>query len=143
MTDTDPIDTTYRPKLRTLLEEVRAVAQSRGLECNEPCDMTDEDICWSVFVHPKGAPDESGVDVKVTACESQGYDGTEGGINFALEMVAYEGAIVGGFIPYNYTEQCWVDREDREAVKERWEVFTHHFDPSAVIDECEGHFAKA
>lgn len=142
MTDTDYIETVYAPKMRDLLEQVRAEALSRGLECDEPSDLTDEDVRWYVLVRPKGGPDESGVDVSLIACESKGYDGTEGGLNFSLDMVGYEGTIVGGFTPYNYTERCWVDREDPEAVAERWSLLANGFDASAVIDECERHFAR-
>lgn len=142
MTDTDYIETVYAPKMRALLEQVRSEALSRGLECEEPGDMTDEDVRWCVPVRPKGGPDEGGVDVSLIACESKGYDGTEGGLNFSLDVVAHEGAILGGFTPYNYTERCWVDREDPEAVGARWNLLVNGFDAAAVVDACERYFGR-
>jgi len=135
-------DETYKPKLRKLLEDVRREALKRGLECGEPGDLSDEDVRVYVLVRPAGGADEDGVDVSISIPESEHYDGMEGGLNFALAIVGYEGTIVGGFTPFNFTQACWVERADPVAVEERWEVFIHQFDASAVIDECQGHFGR-
>lgn len=135
----DPI-ASYEPKLQTLLEQVRTEAHERGYECNEPADMTDEYYRWSVLIYPKGEDHENGVDVTVAAPESEAFEGEENGVNFSCDVVHYDGRILGGFTPYNYTSDVWVDRNDPEAVKARWELFQGHFDASALLDLVDAHY---
>lgn len=134
----------YVPRIKTMLDEVREEALERGFHCDESYEMTDEEIRWNVLVRPAGAKpgDEIGVDVSITILESEPSDGTEGGCNFALEMVEYGGVIVGGFIPYNFTEHVWVRRDDENAVATRWSVFNEHFSAMAVVDQIEKFYAR-
>lgn len=134
----------YVPKIKIMLDEVREEALERGFQCDEPYDMTDEEVRWNVLVKPaKAEPeDEVGVDVSITILESEASDGTEGGCNFALEMIEYGGIVVGGMVPYNYTEQVWVRREDEEAVERRWVIFNDGFSASAVLDLIESFYKK-
>jgi len=137
MTD---IQTTYVPKITKLLEEVRAEALSRGMECEGVNDMSDDGVRLAVLVRSEGGSDEDGVDVSITVPESEDYDGVEDGCNFSLDIVSYGGVVMGGFTPYNFTDACWVRRGDPVAVEERWQVFAHHFDASAVVDRIQERF---
>jgi len=138
------LETVYPPKFRQLLEEVRKEALERGFLCDEPGDLTDEDVRWFVLVRPAGTnpSEEAGVDVSITAAESEHFDGEEGGVNFILDVVSYEGVIVGGLHPYNYTDRCWVPRADEDAVAARWALLNDAFDASAVVDSIEEFFAR-
>jgi hypothetical protein len=55
------------------------------------------------------------------------------GLTFRLDVVEYGGRIICGYTPYNYTEKCWVDANDAEAVKTRWNELipegNQHVDP--------------
>lgn len=128
---------TYVPRIKTMLDEVRKEALERGFQCDEPYEMTDEEVRWCVLVRPADAKpeEEVGVDVRISILESEPSDGTEGGCNFALEMVEYEGIVVGGMIPYNFTEHVWVPREDENAVETRWRVFNEYFSATGVLDQ--------
>jgi len=127
----------YNPKIKALLEQVRTEALERGYECLGPYDMSDDCIRWNVLVRPKGADSEDGVDISITIPESEHYDGSEEGVNFSSDIVHYEGIILGGLCPYNYTDQCWVDKTDEDAVASRWDTFTRLFDASAALDVVE------
>lgn len=135
---------TYVPRIKTMLDEVRKDALERGFQCDEPYDMTDEEVRWNVLVRPADAtPDQDvGVDVSITILESEACDGTKGGCNFALEMVEYEGLIVGGMVPYNFTEHVWVPRDDENAVETRWRVFNEHFSASSIVDRIVEFYEK-
>ena len=134
----------YIPRIKTMLDEVRKEALERGFQCDEPYDMTDEEVRWNVLVRPADAKpeDEVGVDVSITILESEACDGTEGGCNFGLDMVEYGGVIVGGMVPYNYTEHVWVPRKDEGAVERRWVIFNDGFSASAIVDEISEYYAK-
>lgn len=49
------------------------------------------------------------------------HDGTEEGINFLFEIEA-DGDVIDGVVPYNHTEEAWVELE-KEAVQHRFEDF--------------------
>lgn len=136
-------DSKHAPKIKALLEQVRAEALERGLVCSEPGDMTDDCERWEVYVQPAGTPDdehENGVDVSITVCESEHYDGEENGLNFALDVVSYGGEIIGGLCPFNYSDRVWVPRDDEDAVEERWGLFAGAFDADPVVDSIVSHF---
>ena len=85
---------------------------------------------------------EIGVDVSITTLESEVNDGEENGLNFSLDVVGWGGTMIGGMTPFNYSDRVWVARDDADAVEERWNLFQGAFDPSAVIDSIEGHYAR-
>ena len=137
------MSTTYNPKIKALLEQVRTEALERGYQCDEPGEMSDDETRWSVYVIPAGSTydDENGVDVTITILESEHRDGEENGLNFGLDVVGYQGEILGGMTPFNYTDRVWVQRDDEDAVEERWNIFQGAFDASPVIDSIEEHYA--
>ena len=138
------MEDTYNPKIQKLLEAVRAEALERGFICDEPFEMTDDCVRWSLLVQPAGTASdaEEGVDVTITIPESEHYDGSENGLNFSLDVVHYGGEILGGMTPFNYSDRVWVQRDDADAVEERWNLFQGAFDASPVIDSIEGHYAR-
>jgi hypothetical protein len=36
--------------------------------------------------------------------------------------VEESGRIIGGLTPFNYTDRCWVSRNDQQAVEERFRI---------------------
>lgn len=126
--------------LLAVCDEARSV--ERGLACDGPADMTDEEHRWSVLVRQVGGDEEDGVDVTVTVLESEVRGDEEGGVNFGLDVVSYGGAIVGGFVPYNYTPDVWVDAADSDAVEARWRLFDGGLDPSAVVDSIQEYWGR-
>lgn len=132
----------YTTKIRSLLEQVRDAAREHGLDSSDPYDMSDAEERWALHVQPAGSSDdEDGVEVSITVLESEQCDGQENGLNFGLDVVSHGGRILGGLCPFNYTDRVWVDRDDSEAVEERWKVFANAFDAGPVVDSIEGFFS--
>lgn len=106
--------------------------------------MTDAEVRWCVLVRPAGSNpgDDVGVDVSITILESEECDGSEGGCNFGLDLVEYGGIVVGGMVPFNFTEQVWIPREDADAVRARWAIFDDGFSASAVMDRIENFYRE-
>lgn len=113
----------YEPRILALLESMRgALQEEECLSVSEPSELGD--YRWSILVQRVGATQDlhnDDVDVSVQICESEEYDGSENGVNFAVDVVTVGGAILGGLTPYNYTDQCWVSRDDSDAVAERFD----------------------
>lgn len=114
----------YEPRARAILEKIRAAATSLGAEAWEVDDMTDDDYSWNVYVRSaeqvRDGVEDQGVDFTFRICESENWDGEEGGVNFMLDIVAYGGEILGCVCPQNYTENVWVNRDDAEAIEARF-----------------------
>lgn len=131
----------FAGRLEKLLSELCKDARERGLECDGPADMTDEEYSYSVLVYPEGAEYSDGVDVGITLLESAVNGNDPGGVNFGLRVVSYGGHVLGGLVPYNYTPDVWVSEADENAVEERWNVFSHAYDPSVILDQIQEWFA--
>jgi hypothetical protein len=97
----------------------------------EPFLMEDGEDGYSWCLVVKGenssedeTPTDGDIDITVgfvVGCEED----FENQINFKMDVVEYGGRIIGTFIPYNYTDKCWVNADDEDAVKERWDIFEH------------------
>lgn len=118
----------YEPRILALLGDIASQIREDEptLVVSEIDELHCDDFRWTFNVHTaeqdKCKDDLQGVDVTFVICESEEYDGEENGVNFAVEIVGVEGAIVGGITPYNYTERCWVPRTDPEAIEERFKL---------------------
>jgi hypothetical protein len=151
----EEIGETYNPRIKTFLREVRDVARERGYTCaDEPYDMTDETFTFGLDLKPPGMdPDaDGGVDVNIKIPESYVYgdaspdcedkDSNRNGVNFMLDLTEWGGRILGGFAPFNYTSDCWVDISDAEAVETRWAIFDSALDAEAIVDAIEEFYAE-
>lgn len=123
LTVLDGIYKKYGPKAIDLLCQVRDVCREAGLVTDgEPTDISADEYRWTLRVWRRGFTDiDNCIDVSVEIGEAGAYDSEESyGITFALNIVEYGGRILGGLTPYNYTNLCWVDSRDADAVAERW-----------------------
>jgi len=88
-------------------------------------DITDENfgLMFSVVrVVKRGVQD---LDVQVELCDSDPYEGIPpdspgGGYNVSVLITTIEGAIMGQFCPYNYSDKCWT--QDRVELNARIEL---------------------
>lgn len=114
----------YDERAMALLKRISAMLELHGMAVDEPFQMWDDNFRWATMVWREVGDvrdPESGVDITVEIAESQAYgDDPEYGINFGLDIVEYGGRILGGLVPYNYTDQCWVDARDEDSVEARW-----------------------
>lgn len=114
----------YDARIVALLEKLRALVTAHGWHAAEQFTMHDDDFRWTFACWPgeRDANDATTVDFAVEIGEAVAYgdDDQPYGMSFRLDIVAYGGKILGGFAPYNYTPQCWVDGRDFQLVSERW-----------------------
>jgi hypothetical protein len=108
--------------LRAIAEDVR---KKTGLTVEDPADWSIDEFHWGMDVK-YGKGEEDRIDVTLHVCESNSSDGSKGGVTFRIDAVDYGGELVGGFSPYNYTEEVWVPRRDEQAVEERFKLFEEH-----------------
>jgi len=106
---------------------LRRIAEAFPLPHDVPVMMQDDDYRWSfcVFregVQPTFASYEDCIDVTLKLEESVEHDGTYDGITFRIDSVHAGGRIVGGFAPYNYSDEVWVDLTNAEAVEVRFRL---------------------
>ena len=128
----------YAERIVSLLDGI--VAQIRedepSLQVSEIDELQSDDYRWTFNVCTAEQAEQSdemqGVDVWFVICESEEYDGEENGVNFAIEIVGVGGEIVGGLTPYNYTDRCWVQRDDADAVEKRFRII-ERADPCEAV----------
>jgi hypothetical protein len=114
----------YNDHALEFLNRVAKVCTDAGFWANEPYDFSDDTYRWSMVVKSSQDDDDSnGIDITLEITEERDYDSKDGfGINFGLDIVHYNGLILGQFHPFNYTDNCWVDARDKPAVSSRWEI---------------------
>lgn len=133
----DHAEKKYVPMMKAMLGQFIEQAATYGMTCPRGIrDLTDDNYAFSVELYPQGGSDEDSVEVRLSALESETADGEEHGVNFMLETSGWQGMIIGGVCPYNYTSDCWVNRYDEDAVARRWALFNQCVDPDALIDEA-------
>lgn len=110
----------YQSRVKKLMSEMRDAFTKEGFQTTEIAFCEGDDYRWTFFVGD--LEKEQGVDISFQICESDAYEGTNEGINFCLNLVAYGGEVVGGFTPYNYTPQVWVNPRNKIAVDERFDL---------------------
>lgn len=111
----------YKGRIRKILRNIGKVLKEEGHKVEGPFDMTADHYQWSLIVDGD-TNNQQGIDISFTIAESEEWDGEEGGVNFMLDVVEWGGRILGGLCPYNYSPQVWVDRNDPEAIEERFKI---------------------
>jgi len=103
------------PRALALLERVREACPD--VPFTDPEDRScDSDVRWGMDY---AVDDTTGVGVDVEAHLSEECDGSSAGVNVGLHIVAFGGQIIGQCTPHNYTDLCWVRRNDLAAVGAR------------------------
>lgn len=69
-----------------------------------PFEMDCDDYSVVVYCRPEGREPFT---ITLELVDSHGFDGVDGGYTFRVDIVEDGGLILGGFAPFNYTEQCW------------------------------------
>jgi hypothetical protein len=98
-----------------MMKRIAKALRGKGHSVEGPDFWECDDYRWELFV-------DENVDISFKLCESEECDGEEGGVNFALDIVEVSGRIIGGLTPYNYSDSCWVNRKDKQAVEERFRI---------------------
>ena len=118
----------YTPAALALLEEIRAQLASEGFAVSEPSVDFGDDYRWSIgTLGPDGTMHPEDIDCTITLAEEREYENDikpgKGGVTFIFDAVQAEsGRIIGEMKPFNYSHQLWVDLDDVEAVRARWDL---------------------
>ena len=110
----------YEERIEAILNGIRETVKEELPEANvsEIWDQSDDDFAWAIYIDGISDP----IDITFYIAESENWDGEVHGINFIIEGVSKGGHPVMGIIPYNYTDKVWVDRNDEEALEERFQL---------------------
>lgn len=136
----DKINDKFKVQIATILTGIAEALREDGWKVGEICDMSCDDYRYSILASQYDANpselNEDDVDITFEICESEEYDGTTSGVNFAIQVVTVGGRIIGGVYPHNYTDECWVDRGDGEAVEKRFDLIAQ-LDPDGMVSLLE------
>jgi hypothetical protein len=123
-------------RIMAILNNIKATVKAHGWEVEGPYDMTGDDYHWCLIVQT-GTSENDLVDVSFRICESQAYDGTDEGINFAVDAVKHGGRVLGGLCPFNYTPDVWVALDDAQAIEQRFKIM-ENAEPKDLVPLLKG-----
>jgi len=135
----------YRKRIMAIMNKIAEAVREAGFRIDGPDFLDGENYSWSILSsfrdrpQPDGSSWDEDVNIDVNIIESEPYGEPKGGVNFGLDIVEVGGGILGGVTPYNYTDEVWVPRRDKEAVEERFKIFEESIDPSDVVRILEEH----
>lgn len=116
----------YKPKLLALAKSVQEDLLG-NFQISQPEETNGDtfSVMMIVGMWKTAAPTGDDIHLSFSIEDKADYDGDEGGlgINFRMSMTAMGGLVVGILSPYNYTEKCWVNPDDKKAMRERWKIF--------------------
>jgi hypothetical protein len=129
----------YEARILTIMNKIKSELEDEGFVVTDPYEMCDRDDEWWMRVvtgEGRTADDDledDDIDIRFIIATSTDWDGTENVVNFMLDVVEVSGRMLGGLIPYNYTDQVWVSRDDEEAIEERFQIM-ERADPYGVVE---------
>jgi hypothetical protein len=119
----------YTGRIMAVMNRIRTELQAAGFTVDEPWSSDCDDYRWEMVVHmadtPAGAETkvhDDDLDIAFKICESQEYDGTDAGVNFAVDIVQFGGRMLGGLCPFNYSEDVWVPLDNEDAIEQRFRI---------------------
>jgi hypothetical protein len=130
----------FEPRIVEVLGRVRNEAINAGYYATEPYDShsTDESR-WSIDLQHTAtdaatrAADPLTVEVSITVCESENWDGQHPGANFVCDVVSNGGRVVCEHCCFNCSSDVWVDRADAAALDARFDAFAKSMDHCAIV----------
>lgn len=130
----------YDEPIMDILSDISSyLADSGHYIVGTPFDMHSNTYQWlfTLYRRPDNSdlsePDNKDIDFTITIAESEFWVGKENGVNFMFDIVEWGGRIIGNFAPGNYTENCWVCRDDDAAVEARFQLFKKGLEDLSAI----------
>lgn len=144
------IKTQYEPRIRAYMERMRDCFIGNGNPCGPVEDVTCDSYQWRFVLHlgERPAADRIGtarkrdLSVDLTICESEQWDGEENGVSFRVDVSGNGGRIAAVFSPFNYTERCWANIFDAQAVEERWMLIEDLDDWAGLLEHVQEYHTK-
>jgi hypothetical protein len=115
----------YEERIVAFLNRCRDYVIGLGIPCTDVHDMSDDYFRFTFSTtHANGLVSDGDVDFTLEIAEAASYgDEPTYGVNFGLDIVEYGGRVLGGLQPFNFTDACWVDATDADALRARWQYF--------------------
>lgn len=132
------IDQTVKEFNAELSNEAEAIKNEFGVEptmMGEAYDMNADGLSYWTgigFVRAGEQIEDFGIDVRFDLVDAYDYDGLEPGdpewgVNVSVDVVGYDGEMLGGLTPYNYSDRVWTN--DEQELQER----LNFLDPSELV----------
>lgn len=105
--------------LRRIAEHIT----NEGIPVMQAAPMWDDNFRWGFATTDDDEQvGEGSVDFMLELLEQRDFDGAdaEPGVNWALTVSLWGGQVLAAYQPFAYTEKCWVDAYDDDAVKQRF-----------------------
>ena len=113
----------YEERITLLLASIADYfADSGQYKVSSITDMSSDIYRWTFTLH-RGGDGSQDIDFTITICESEFWDDCENGVNFLFDIVEWGGRVIGNFAVHQYSEKCWVSRDDEIAIEKRFELF--------------------
>jgi len=131
MLNLELIKNKYQDRIISYLDEVRKELEKNNIITSIVEDYSSDDIYFGFMIYKDESLElENSLDVSFHIYDAKNYDNIEG-LNFGIDIVSYEGEIVGGLIPYNYSNNVWVLSE--EDIEERFNLIVEESDIYSMI----------
>ena len=126
----------YQDRIISYLDEVRKELEKNNIITSIVEDYSSDDIYFGFMVYKDEKGElENSLDVSFHIYDAKDYDAKDyddiEGLNFGIEIVSYDGEIVGELIPYNYSSNVWV-LED-EDIEERFNLIVEESNIYSMI----------
>lgn len=117
----------YEERIKAGIKDVREELEGSGWIVSDIEERHDDDYCWNIVVrrsshdlHEDSSDDFINIDFNIV--KSEYHDGEVGGMNFSVDICTVGGKVIGGIVPGNYTEDCWVPRNNEDLVSARFRI---------------------
>lgn len=133
----DAVKVKYESRIEAFLEKVRTFLTSAGYFCTGFDEQSHFDEYRWVFIFTKN---NRQYDYILTIAESFAHGDEYAGVGFHIEVAEGDGNgdEICIFKPFNWTDKCWVDVADTQAVEERWKLIEDGYPLDDLLDNLTG-----
>lgn len=116
----------YEPRILEIMKNLAEAFRAEGFEPMGIVDLCDDEYRWAFEARLPGKFPERehhpSINISFEIVEQRENDGEGQGVTFRIDLTGVDNECLGGNAPFNYTEQCWVDIDDAEAVEARFKL---------------------
>lgn len=127
----------YEDRVKNVLRSIKTELESFSWFCSKIYAREDGEFVIAVsrdalHLTRDGEPDDLDVEIIIQILKSKEWDGTRGGTAFKTSVMSYGGNLVGGFLPFNFSDDVWVPVIDDVKVEGRM-VLLEQVEPFTMV----------
>lgn len=127
-------------ELADILREDHDLAETVGAVVSDVVEHPNDQLTYDVSV-VKG---DKRVDLSFELIDSRDHEGhDEMKVAFGISVTKDDGILCGGLVPFNYTEDLWIDPTDDEAIKTRLTLIEETWSPFYAATLAAEHLRSA